>query len=477
MIPTKRVDSYSDMHLTTLVTTVNTALGLLNAALEACTKAELNYKRTREKTVFTVNLTIVTKALLFSLPHIDSIKITTAITETAIEAAVTAAMAAAPVPVTPSGYGPVQTICYWKAERPFWKWAALIPVYNQIGSDLRSVKTITNAGGALAYTILDTDEIISITTDANNVTPTTLPLVANSVGRRLTFILAASGGGTVTLTGAVATDIVNAAGAAVATLTIASVLSCVTLECDGVHWYTRGIQTIPASNRSVKSITTVGAGALAYPVDPADSIIECTTTGVGDITVTLEAVGALTRGHEVTFTYQTKATTGIVIIKGTAGTDLVSKAGLPVVDIRLNNVHETLTVISDGNHWYVKEQITAQNKVTAITTVGAGALAYTVLPEDQFITTTTTGAGNITITLPLVAGMAGRRVTVVQQIVNVGGGIVIVTTAVGANGLIDLAGTPKVTATWPITPFLTATFVCDGVKWITAQAHTGIVIA
>lgn len=129
-------------------------------------------------------------------------------------------------------------------------------------------------------------------------------------------------------------------------------------------------ESLPATE-----ITTVGADPLAYTVLAADSLVNCTTVGVGNITATLEAV-ANSVGRELQFAFVAKATTGVVVIAGTTATDIIDQYGDTVASITLTDVDDTLALIGDGTHWYVRN-----NDIPGI------------LSEDTYATTTVTGLG------------------------------------------------------------------------------------
>ncbi len=343
----------SSTDLTTLQTAVNTAISALSG--ETCFGAILSCKPRRSAVDLVVTLQIAATAK--NVRAISSINLYASNVIATLEGLITTKTGVAPT--APSNYGDAQIItCSHRDAKLF---VALLPTMTKMGGSWVKVTEVNNTGSAThSYTVLPTDEIINLTTDAH-AEAILLPTVATSSGREIIFIGKALTAA-VTLTANGVETIISGSGVSATTLVMSATNDIVVLACNGTKWFAREIQT-QNHLRAVTAVTDVAGAGLAYAILAADEIINFTTTGGGNITTTLPAV-ASSAGRKLTFIYLVDGGTGVIEISPAAVNNLLKTDGTASTKCTLPAGISKIDFECDGTKWHAMNLSTGANAPT-----------------------------------------------------------------------------------------------------------------
>ncbi len=223
---------YTDTTISTLNTTVNTAIAALTGG-NICTGITLDVKTKRSAPEFVV--TLLVSASTGAERAISSVKLFEEYaTGTALNTAV-AAYIAANVPTAPANYGPLQVLPY--RFRDTYKFCGLLPLQTKMGARYMKVAALTTSTANITYALLPTDEILKCTASTASWTITiNLPTAATSAGRTLLVTqLAGTNATTVAANGS--EKIYETAAAGAASVAINEPGERIFLWCDGTNWY------------------------------------------------------------------------------------------------------------------------------------------------------------------------------------------------------------------------------------------------
>jgi hypothetical protein len=241
-------------------------------------------------------------------------------------------------------------ICVHTHQGRFSLLTALIPYGTNMGSVSQTVRTVT----ASATLDLVNDEFIQIVA-AGVAISLTLPDPAAYPGRTVT-VLTKSNTQSQSISVACTDKMILVAhgGAPAGFMSLPYAGDMAQFQSNGVYWYVRNKQTVTkVANDAVRTIAVVATTVMGV-VGQGDSVISCSLTGAGDLSITLPDPSLpVNIGRTLTFILAAMTSSGtLTIYSFTPDTGLVDIDGGAHNQADFSAAYERLVLVSNGTKWY-----------------------------------------------------------------------------------------------------------------------------